>query len=306
MSRRRSRFGDAPTSSSGRPDTARPKSRFGKRSHDNQSNSRKSFRERSRSKDKDRSDDRFRAEPKQMERERVPSPKRKKDEAPDDWAAMLSRGNNRNKRDKRSSKSSDDDQNRSPSPAVQNNGGRTPPGANSGGRKLWIDELTRGSRETIQMNFAIRTQFGKYGIVENVDLKVNTKSRMKGTACVEMSTAAEAVEACRNLNGKMILGQGPMKVSICDPNRKYSKGGRGGRRGGGFRGGRGGRRGGGFRGGRGGGYRGGGRGGSRNNYSSGRSSGGYGGGRSSNRGSGGGSSYGGGNRQGGSYNNRRY
>eukprot|EP00494_Astrolonche_serrata_P034337 UN34606 len=104
---------------------------------------------------------------------------------------------------------------RSPSPDT---GGRTPPGANSGSKQLWIDDLKRGARETIHVNFALRQLFGKYGTVENVDLKITTSSRMKGTACVTMTSAAEAVEACRHMNGRMVLDQGPIKVSICDPN----------------------------------------------------------------------------------------
>lgn len=92
-------------------------------------------------------------------------------------------------------------------------------------------------------------------MVENVNLKINTKSKTKGTACVTMATPEDAVKACKKLQSKMILNQGPMKISICDPSRTYNSGGRrGGGRYGGGRGGRGGSR---YGGGRGGGYRGG-------------------------------------------------
>jgi len=104
--------------------------------------------------------------------------------------------------------------------------------------KLWIDGLKRGARETIQVNFALREAFGKYGSVVDCDLKITTSSRMKGQACITMSTNDEATEACRNLNGEPFMDHGNLRVDIVDPNKSYAKkskwrgGGRGGRGGG--------------------------------------------------------------------------
>merc|ERR1719433_543304 len=104
--------------------------------------------------------------------------------------------------------------------------------------KIWIENLKRGERQTIQVNFALRELFGKYGTVEDCDLKITTSARMKGQACITMGTPDEATEATRHLNGEDFMDHGALKLEIVDPNRSYAKpkknwrGGRGGGRGG--------------------------------------------------------------------------
>lgn len=160
-------------------------------------------------------------------------------------------------------------------------GGRAPMNAGLS-NKIWIEGLKRGSNDTIKTNFGLRQLFAKYGTVENVDIKITTTSRLKGSAVVTMSTPAEATEAARFLNDFDFPDHGPLKVDIVDPNRHYAKK-RGGRRGG-FGGGRGRGRGRGSYGGGRGGSRGGGR-----SFGGGRDSGrSYGGGRDGGRDSGGG------------------
>jgi len=168
-----------------------------------------------------------------------------------------------------------------PNPAA----GRTPQNAGLS-NKLWIEGLKRGSNDTIKTNFTLRELFGKYGTVDDLEVKITTTSRLKGSAVVTMATPAGATEAARYLNDFNLPEHGPLKVDIVDPNRHYAK--KGGRRGGGRGRGRGrgggrdfggrdrnqggGRDSGGYRGGRGGGR----------NYG-GRDSGGYGGGRGGGR-----------------------
>merc|ERR1740124_1884761 len=38
--------------------------------------------------------------------------------------------------------------------------------------KIWVEGLKRGERQTIQVNFALRELFGKYGTVADCDLKI--------------------------------------------------------------------------------------------------------------------------------------
>merc|ERR1719499_201207 len=89
--------------------------------------------------------------------------------------------------------------------------------------KIWVDGLKRGERQTIQVNFALRELFGKYGTVEDCDLKITTSARMKGQACITMGNPDEATEATRQLNGENFMDHGALKLEIVDPNRSYAK-----------------------------------------------------------------------------------
>merc|ERR1719433_2535724 len=88
--------------------------------------------------------------------------------------------------------------------------------------KIWIENLKRGERQTIQVNFALRELFGRYGTVADCDLKITTSARMKGQACITMGSPDEATEAVRNLNNEEFMDHGPLKLEIVDPNRSYA------------------------------------------------------------------------------------
>jgi len=203
------------------------------------------------------------------------SPPRRK--APEDWVGASIVKKAMEKQSKKSSSSSKFTKSQRSSSHEKSH---LPEPANAGkSNKLWVDGLQRGSNDTIKCNFALRTMFGEYGDVANVDLKITTTSRLKGQAVVTMATAEDATKAAKHLHRKPFLDHGDMTVEVVDPQADYRKKQRGGRRGG-FGGGRGGGfssrgRDSGRSGGRGGGDRDGGRdGGSRN-----RSRGGSGGGR---------------------------